>query len=233
MFGNNNEKFHVVYGSKDRKWALLLYNLMGESKIMASYSDENKFNAQELIFSNENKVIFVGNSKIAKDQINGVVWKFNKFGIRYGWLGNSAIISIKNSRMNKDECQKFYKFVDETYEKINKIIEIGNQSPSLDPNIVAGVATLSLISMLGAGVIPLLVLPVTGAMLGGTIVKKSKKVNIKRKIGEFIEKGDGSYKEIVEKATKVFPERIEIMNAKWEIAIRLFIVDGLEQFMEG
>lgn len=207
MFGNdmydNKNKFHIVYGNKDKEWAILLYNLMGESKIEASISNEKIYNDQELKFSNENKIIFVGSSKIAKDNLAGTVWKYDEFGIKYGWIGNSAIISVENTNMDKEEFKKFCIFVDKTGKEINKEIEISKK------NIDLGKSS-KYFSVVGL-VKPFVALSFAGATLLISVID---------------EKLDGKISE------KIIPVSKEITDARWHIAIRLFFLDGLKQFSE-
>lgn len=269
MLSNCSKEFHIVYGSKDKRWALLLSNLLSEAKINATYSDEVKYNAQELSFSNQNKVVFVGDSKIAKDHAGGVIWRFNRFGIKYGWLGNSALICVEHTHMSRTEFQEFCNFVDEVKVKIDKAIELAkqhlapsiagseNSSSAVLSGIIAGATATgavaasatgatAIVSILGIGGLHMLTLPISGPILLSTIAGGVIGGAIANKFGkdskyyqDFIEGAEkltkpitDTFVKIGDSATKVFPENKKTMEAKWEIAIRVFFCDGLKQFAE-
>lgn len=238
MINNQTEAFHIVYGNNERQWALLLSNLMAEHGIEASYSDESKYNAQELSFSNRNKVIFIGESSIAKDHTKGLPMKFNNFGIKYGWLGNSAILTIENTNMDRINFKEFVDFVVEVSHKINNELCLTHPIPLLAIESVtkkvscdndnADSLMLTTDVTEESSVLPKKEL---------TFKDKMKNNSFFKKMSENSQKFAGIVTNITDKigatANKVMPDKKETVDIKWHIVIRLFFFEGLEKFVSS
>jgi hypothetical protein len=61
-------------------------------------------------------ILFIGSFKEAKEQGENVKFYFNKYGMKYGWLGKRAVMYVEDNMLKKDEYENFIKFSKE-YQK--------------------------------------------------------------------------------------------------------------------
>ncbi len=171
----------IVYGEKQKKHANYLAQLIvstntedgekgaGEKPVLsAAIWNEKEFINQELSLSGRNKIIFLGETKSAKDNMFNVKNSLirNKFGISYGWFGNRAYIMVENRLLDKEEVADFNLFCKE----LGQMIEVKNKSnefSSLAKNVGVGIGIFP-----GAIPVPLGipgVVGVIGGVVGGAV----------------------------------------------------------------
>ena len=124
MFAAQEKSIVIVCNSETKQAAELFSGLIGElpddnvrinavvidENIFAKYPPENKSATQ--------KIIYIGDfpeSRLLRKNI--IKWQFNEFGIRYGWLGNRALIFFDNTKMSENE---FYKMAESAKAKFNR-----------------------------------------------------------------------------------------------------------------
>lgn len=61
-------------------------------------------------------ILFIGSFKEAKEQGKNVNFSFNKYGMKYGWLGKRAVMYVEDDMLKKDEYDKFIQF-SKSYQK--------------------------------------------------------------------------------------------------------------------
>ncbi len=125
MFDNQNKKISlmIVYDVKTREYANYLMALIGQNddkdgKVIGTkdgsisavmYTPKQYKDTLPKITSNTN-ILFMGNFKEANEQRKNVNIMFNKYGMKYGWLGKRAVMYVEDSLLKKDEYKDFLEF---------------------------------------------------------------------------------------------------------------------------
>ena len=81
-----------------------------DGMVKATVIKEDVFEANKHKATSNNKVLFIGNSKIMKENRIGIKYMFDKYGIKFGWLGNHAYLFVDDVPYHADEYEKFIKF---------------------------------------------------------------------------------------------------------------------------
>lgn len=122
MFGQPKKQVIIVYGENQKKYANFLSQLIiaankdedgenteGEEKTILSAAvwNEKHFTDQEKILNGMDKIIFVGETKSARDNMLNTELSSNKnkCGISYGWFGNRAFIMVEDRLLEKEEVE--------------------------------------------------------------------------------------------------------------------------------
>lgn len=126
MFGMPSQELVVIVEAKGcGKYSKQLYNLIGTSddegeivvgprdgSVQASIFDERKFNDNQL--SSEQKIVFVGSPKFARDYLDALdslaTDKFDKHGIHMRIGGKHASVAIDNGVTAKEDYWTFLGF---------------------------------------------------------------------------------------------------------------------------
>lgn len=126
MFGMPSQELVVIVEAKGcGKYSKQLYNLIGTSddegeivvgprdgSVQASIFDERKFNDNQL--SSEQKIVFVGSPKFARDYLDALdslaTDKFDKHGIHMRIGGKHASVAIDNGVTAKEDYWAFLSF---------------------------------------------------------------------------------------------------------------------------
>lgn len=126
MFGISTQETVVIVEAKGSgKYAKQLYNMIGtrddegetivgprDGTVQASIFDENKFKCNQL--SSEQKVIFVGNPKFAKDYLEALdslaTDKLDAHGVHIRIGGKHASIAVDGGAGNKEAYWRFLDF---------------------------------------------------------------------------------------------------------------------------
>ena len=75
-------------------------------------------------------ILFIGSFKEAKEQRKNVNFKFNKYGMHFGWLGKRAVMYVDDKMLKKDEYDHFLKFSKNYQEEFEKAtVNIVNSLP--------------------------------------------------------------------------------------------------------
>lgn len=125
MFAQQGQKIElmIVCDDKTRQYGNYLIQLIGQNDdvegkdvgtkdgevVAAIYTEKQHLDSQAKITSNTH-ILFVGNSKIAKEQGKFITCKFNKYGMHYGWQGKRAVMYVDPETLKKDDYNKFIDF---------------------------------------------------------------------------------------------------------------------------
>jgi hypothetical protein len=103
------DKIIIVYDDQDAADAHLLYNLIKQYKgyDIGEYT-EKMFNENAKDISSKNKIVFLGNIESAKKRSLALKYKYDEFGMRYGWIGNHCFINTE--ALKSEEYNDFIKY---------------------------------------------------------------------------------------------------------------------------
>lgn len=70
------------------------------------------------------KIIFFGNGKEAQIQGKSVDWEYNRFGMKYGWMGNRCVITADVNEIKLEEQSKFADYYNSKVEEFKSFIKL-------------------------------------------------------------------------------------------------------------
>lgn len=130
------KKLIVVCTEKTRKYANYLIQLISEKddskekitgtkdgSVEAVIWSENDYKHNLPIITSNSHILFMGNSKLIKDESANMNMKFNKFGMQFKVLGTRAAMDIEDKLLNKEDYEEFLKFCSK-YEKSFKKVHL-------------------------------------------------------------------------------------------------------------
>ena len=134
MIGNNKNRLIVVCDDRTEKYANYLRQLIstnddkeGEvvgiadgSVEVAVWTDKEYINNKSQISSCEH-ILFMGNSKVCKKESSSMIIKYDNYGMKYGWLGKRAMLTVDREAMSDQLYDSFATYCyayQERYENI-------------------------------------------------------------------------------------------------------------------
>ena len=128
MFRNVQTVMIVKSDGREAKYAQLLFQLVGELPNFESSHPVTEAQYKESCLTIDgianDKVIFFGNGKEAEIQGKSVNWQYDRFGMRYGWLGNRCVITADPGNISLKEQSSFAEYYNSRIEEFRSIIEL-------------------------------------------------------------------------------------------------------------
>ena len=122
MFEQEQKQAIIVYRKKEEEYSHLMANLISAfTEYEIAEWEEKDWIANKATTSSSQKVIFLGDSKEAQKRHLGMIWKFNQFNMKYGWLGNQCIVDV--DLLSADDIRGFaehYQLKASEYEEITE-----------------------------------------------------------------------------------------------------------------
>ena len=123
MIGKANKKLIIVCDEKTEAYGNYLRQLIStnddkdgtvvgveDGTVNAAVWLEKDYLANKAQISSNEHVLFIGDSKISKNEGKSMVVKFEKYGMKYGWLGTRAVMFVDNENLGEDEYNQFFEF---------------------------------------------------------------------------------------------------------------------------
>ena len=83
---------------------------------------EKDYKANAATISSSQYILFIGNGKVAKEKRTHMNIQFDRYGMKYGWLGKQAALCVENVVAFED-YDDFYKYAESKEIHVEKIIE--------------------------------------------------------------------------------------------------------------
>lgn len=80
-----------------------------DGEVAAQVWTQKEYESNAVQISSEQYILFVGNSKLMKSKREHMLIKFEKFGMKYGWLGKQAFLFVDEDVKN-DEYKEFIEY---------------------------------------------------------------------------------------------------------------------------
>lgn len=218
MFEKKTTKLIIVCDDKTEKYANYLRQLVStnddeEGKVVGTEDGaitvsvwlEKDYKANMATISSNEHVLFIGENDVSKKEISSMSVKFNKFGMKYGWLGKRGMMIVSEVISQRDTYDKFIEYClgyNTDFEKIEFSKPITEQAFDAVNDVVGGnkaalIAGGALLGFLAPGITL-----ATGAVLGVT---------------QFL---TGTDKE-------------KVMDQQYRGLTAILYMDGLSEFLEG
>ena len=125
----------IVCDEKHRKYGDFLAQLVSleddkedrivgtkDGSVAAQVWLEKYYKANSATISSNQYLLFIGNGKLAKEKRAHMQLKFDHFGMRYGWLGKQANISVGDP-VDIEDYDNFYDYAFNNQSRIERLIE--------------------------------------------------------------------------------------------------------------
>ena len=126
MFNTKLQKLIIVCDDKTKDYANYLMQLISlkddtedqlvgikDGSVEAAIWTEKQYIDNQHSISSNAPILFIGDSKTAKSQRMNIVEKYNKFGMTFGWLGNRAVMYVKDAIRDRDTYVNFIEYYKE------------------------------------------------------------------------------------------------------------------------
>ena len=128
MFKDVQTVMIVKNDGKEAQYAQLLFRLIGKLPNFESSQPvtETEYKASYLTIDSmpNGKVIFFGNGKEALIQGKSVNWQYDRFGMKYGWLGNRCVITADPKKILLKEQSAFAEYYNSRIEELCSIFPL-------------------------------------------------------------------------------------------------------------
>lgn len=245
MIGRAMKKLIIVCDEKTEQYANYLRQLIStnddkdgevvgvaDGTVEAAVWLERDYMANKATVSSNEHILFVGDNNTSKSESSSMIVKYDKFGMKYGWLGKRAMMKVDNDMLSSDAYDEFINYClgyQLAFEKIainnsestevlpeKENVEKTTENVETPATVVTDVVEnkepekkkFDLGTLRDAG-------RAAGAGLGATIAAIAGAFN---EIGKNIEK------------TKIHNK---IMDQQYRALSVILYIDGLQQFLEG
>ncbi len=146
------KKFVIVCDEKCRKYGDYLAQLVSvnddtaeetvgtkDGEVLAQVWTEEDFESNAVQIASSQYILFIGNTPLIKTKGAYMEPRFSEYGIRYGWLGKQAVLSVE-SGIKDGEKKFFFEFAGKYQVDLTKRIEEKTKGKSVNMGKVAAMA---------------------------------------------------------------------------------------------
>lgn len=127
LFMGNQSVMIVKSNGKEAQYAQMLFQMIGKIPNFESSQpiSESEYNASFVTIDNtpKGKIIFFGNGKEAEIQGKAVVWQYDRFGMRYGWLGNRCVITTSADKISTNDLNDFADYYNSKVKEFHSLVD--------------------------------------------------------------------------------------------------------------
>ena len=131
MLGEKTTKLIIVCDEKTSEYANYLRQLVSmkddtadeivgvkDGTVEVAVWLEKDYVANMATISSKEHILFIGENKVSKKESPSMSVKFDKFGMKYGWLGKRAMMMVSDSIKDKETYEQFIEFCQDYDQKI-------------------------------------------------------------------------------------------------------------------
>ena len=139
----------------------------GEVAAQVWLEKDYKANAAQL--SSNQHILFIGQDKLMKEKSSHMNMEFAEFGMKYGWLGKQAVLSVEKV-VEADKYENFISYAQNYQQNVEQLIK-NKDKKALKAGAAAGAAGVAKAGAL-AVISPVALVPIAGIGAGVMAVKK-------------------------------------------------------------
>lgn len=139
----------------------------GEVAAQVWLEKDYKANAAQL--SSNQYILFIGQDKLIKEKSSHMNMGFAEFGMKYGWLGKQAVLSVEKV-VEADKYENFISYAQNYQQNVERLIK-SKDKKALKVGAAAGAAGVAKAGAL-AVISPVALVPIAGIGAGVMAVKK-------------------------------------------------------------
>lgn len=135
MMGKTAKRLIIVCDEKTKDYANYLRQLISlnddkdgevvgiaDGSVEAAVWTDKEYLANSAKVSSSEHVLFIGENKVSKSEISSMITKFDKFGMKYGWLGKRGMLTVDNELLAPEEYDEFISFCGGYETQFEKIV---------------------------------------------------------------------------------------------------------------
>lgn len=163
------KKLIIVCDEKHRKYGDYLSQLISleddtedcvvgikDGEVATQVWSEKEYQSNAPQISSSQYILFIGESKLIKEKGLHMKPVFSKYGMRYGWLGKQAVLTVEAS-ISVKEYDEFLNFALDNQADIERLVEKKENKSFVDkvkenPMVGAKVAGIAALGVLGGAV---------------------------------------------------------------------------------
>lgn len=139
----------------------------GEVAAQVWLEKDYKANAAQL--SSNQYILFIGQDKLIKEKSSHMNMEFAEFGMKYGWLGKQAVLSVEKV-VEADKYENFISYAQNYQQNVEQLIK-SKDKKALKASAAAGAVGVAKAGAL-AVISPVALVPIAGIGAGVMAVKK-------------------------------------------------------------
>lgn len=125
-----------------------------EGAVQALIWTEKDYKANAAIISSDQYILFIGQATLIKEKSAHMETIFSEYGMKYGWLGRQAFLSVEKTVSFKD-YENFFEYAKKYQTNIEKIIEKKKKLKDIStPAKVALGAVTTYVALLAVNIAP-------------------------------------------------------------------------------
>ena len=93
-----------------------------DGSVAARVWSEKDYKNNSPTMSSNQHVVFIGNSKLIKEKRSHMMVKYDQYGMKYGWLGKQAVLSVDDV-VGVEEYDAFFTYATGKQENVERLIE--------------------------------------------------------------------------------------------------------------
>ncbi|MBE5851168.1 MAG: hypothetical protein E7298_13715 [Lachnospiraceae bacterium] len=121
--GKSTKKLIIVCDEKTEAYANYLRQLIStnddkdgevvgiaDGTVDAAVWLEKDYLANKAQISSNEHILFIGDSKTSKSESSSMIIRFEKYGMKYGWLGKRGMMLVDNEMLDPDQYDQFIEY---------------------------------------------------------------------------------------------------------------------------
>lgn len=140
-----------------------------DGEVAAQVWLENDYKANAAQLSSNQYILFIGQDKLIKEKSSHMNMGFAEFGMKYGWLGKQAVLSVEKV-VEADKYENFISYAQNYQQNVEQLIKSKDMN-ALKAGAAAGVAGAAKAGAL-AVISPVALVPIAYIGAGVMAVKK-------------------------------------------------------------
>ena len=130
---------------------------------------EERYKANSALISSSQYILFIGQDKLIKEKSSHMNMKFSKYGMKYGWLGKQAVLSVEKVVEADKYAQNYQQNVEQLIKSKDKqSLKAGATAEAVGVAGVVGAAKAGALAV----IVPAALAPIAGISAGVMAVKK-------------------------------------------------------------
>lgn len=151
MIGKASKKLIIVCDEKTEVYANYLRQLIStnddneneiigvaDGTVEAAVWLEKEYLANKAQISSNEHILFVGDNKVTKSEASSMAVKYDKYGMKYGWLGKRAMMRVDNELLEPEVYDAFFDYALSYQADFEKIAMIKPKTKTIEDKKIIG-----------------------------------------------------------------------------------------------
>lgn len=123
MIGRSTKKLVIVCDEKTEKYANYIRQLIStnddkegtivgvaDGSVDVTVWLDKEYLANKGTISSNEHILFIGDNKVSNSESSSMIVKYEKYGMKYGWLGKRAMMKVDNELLSPESYDEFIEY---------------------------------------------------------------------------------------------------------------------------